>query len=101
MGRASKAVADEGIDLCAHVQNLRDSIGHYHAKSMSGAGDESAKFGALARQYLLRYFYLIVFAEYLASRQGDGIRRESFQEWLNARREIRNLAAKCDRGEIF
>ena len=77
-GRRVKAHVDWCIDKCSQIQNLRECILDY-SKKEPGRG----------LNYLVRYFYLIAFAEYLI--EGG---QETFTTWLDDRREVTNLVAK-------
>ncbi|XP_004345330.1 hypothetical protein CAOG_06581 [Capsaspora owczarzaki ATCC 30864] len=97
-GRRSKGIADRAMDACAHVQNLRTAIYEFKARC---AVDINSKQRDLlverATNYLVRYFYLICFANYLldeavynnadCSSAISGARC-SFQSWLTERQEI-------------
>ena len=72
---------DSCIDKCSHIQNLRGCIWDY-----------SRREAERGLSYLIRYFYLIAFAEYLIEE-----RQETFTAWLDDRREITNLVAKRER----
>jgi hypothetical protein len=109
-GTQSRRIVDEAVDLVGHVQNLRDSIGHYRAKILINLKDSPADapkdddatrddYVHLAKQYLLRYFYLVAFAQYLLDRHSPSKAQPdasplSFQAWLQDRREIGNLARR-------
>ena len=102
-GKRAKRLVDAAIDQCAHVQNLREAI--YAYKLAGGGGDRGLN-------YLLRYFFLIVFTEYLIEMvimalPGEEERRTdqqpkdplerpsvSFSSWLRERREITNMVAR-------
>ncbi|KAI8816483.1 inositol hexakisphosphate-domain-containing protein, partial [Fimicolochytrium jonesii] len=70
-GKHAKLVTDNAIDACDHVQNLRLAVYDYKLRVESMAENtpaEKAKKDRMmnvARNYLVRYFYLIVFADYL------------------------------------
>lgn len=90
-GKLAKRIADRAIDTCAHIQNLRTSIYDFKVHGDSERGVN----------YLLRYFYLIVFAQYLIEVHQDHVEEssiplpsESYTSWLHDRREIMNLIAK-------
>ena len=84
-GRSAKVRVDACIDKCSHIQNLRECILDYSKKEPERG-----------LNYLIRYFYLIAFAEYLIEE-----RQETFTNWLNDRREITNLVAKKERIEFL
>lgn len=90
-GKLSKRLVDAATDRCAHIQNLRTAV--YNFKLRSG--------GELGLNYLLRYFFLIVFAEYLVEMHaGEGVQKSppemTFVKWLEDRREITNMVARRD-----
>ncbi|KAI9099760.1 inositol hexakisphosphate-domain-containing protein [Phlyctochytrium arcticum] len=66
-GKLAKRLADRAIDACEHIQNLRVAV--YDSKLRVEAlriGDpKREKMMEIAINYLVRYFYLIVFAGYL------------------------------------
>lgn len=107
-GRLAKEITDECIDSCAHLQNLREAIFDYktrlhaaNATLLNVREIESRGFN-----YLLRYFYLIVFAEYLieeskiCSSPGPCHHfSQSFLQWISDRREITNLTLS-ERGDL-
>jgi len=106
-GKKAKRYADFAIDLCAHIQNLREAILNFKIKTEAPKNispkdlEESKKLKELAEigiNYLIRYFYLIVFAEFLIQRvkndpKGQAAPHE-FSIWLARRREITNLVSK-------
>lgn len=85
-GKEAKLLTDWCIDQAGHVQNLRECIREY-IKTLRGLN------------YLIRYFYLIVFASYLMDQSEKGT-HEGFVHWLETRREIGNLVAKRDQIDI-
>jgi protein-tyrosine phosphatase len=102
-GKASKQIADEAINLCSQLQNLREAIFSYkqklHNPSITlGLDEEERRY--IEQQginYLLRYFYLICFSEYYLSRNCGSVSQDcGFEEWLGERREIGNLVRKVD-----
>jgi len=89
-GKISKAIADESIDKFAHVQNLREAV--YDMKIRYEALDQNSPLKnehyVRAVNYLIRYFYFIVFAAFLLEKPTS-----SFREWLVQRPEISYLLA--------
>lgn len=89
-GKKAKRLLDAAIDRCSHVQNLRTAI--YDFKLQEGGGR--------GLNYLLRYFFLVVFAEYLvelhANNGSPELEGSSFVAWLNERREITNMVSRRD-----
>jgi hypothetical protein len=82
-GKRAKCLADAAIDRCEAVQNLRKAIYDFKMKEGRERG----------LNYLLRYFYLIAFAEYLLEIKA-GQSAGSFAAWLDERREITNMVAR-------
>jgi hypothetical protein len=92
-GKQAKALTDRAIDACAHVQNLRTVIYDYKLRvEACEAGRKQEALMGVAVNYLVRYFYLIVFADYLCENRGGGKGVDFvFSEWLSERREILNI----------
>lgn len=88
-GKISKHLVDKAVDTFSHVQNLREAV--YEMKIRFEALEPSSHLKqesfVRARNYLLRYFYLIVFAGFLLEQP-----KISFTEWLNQRPEISSVA---------
>lgn len=99
-GQIAKQLADECIDACAHMQNLREAIYDHKVRlsSTNLSSDQAHDIESRGLHYLLRYFYLIVFAEYLMEEfsPGKGQLEKSFLSWLAERREITNLTLKTN-----
>lgn len=85
-GKLAKRLTDRTLDLCSHMQNLREAIYAFRV-----AGEEKKK---EALNYLVRYFYLIVFADYLLVEWVSGEGRQSFEAWLSERGEITSILRK-------
>jgi hypothetical protein len=79
----AKMLADCVIDKFDHLENLRNAIDRYTAGSYS-----VIKRG---KDFLLRYFYLIVFCEYLLQN-----RKDAFAEFLRRNPEVLSLADETD-----
>lgn len=124
-GKLAKALTDKAIDSCEHLQNLRSAIYDYKLR-VEAAPPESRKYEALMQvglNYLIRYFYLITFCDYLleeivfqvsnpssaTSSEAQlgfngklcsnkaisrGLECMPFAKWLSERREILNLLRK-------
>ncbi|KAI8886446.1 hypothetical protein K501DRAFT_177643 [Backusella circina FSU 941] len=117
-GKLAKRLTDQVINMCDHMQNLRKAIYDYKLRIEAMTDQGSKKWRAareVAFNYLIRYFYLIVFANYLLEEMGtpafvssdsedDNDRTSSpntafkearklttFKEWLKGRREIVNI----------
>lgn len=102
-GLVAKRVADICIDVCDHIQNLREAIYEYkirmdHQKKPSIGSYEQAEprtilYSSLFKRglnYLVRYFYLIVFANYLMDtcHHSPAAPIKYFSSWLDERKEI-------------
>lgn len=107
-GKLAKKIADICIDYCDHLQNLRSAIYDYKVKVEATVDRTSPYFGELYRtgiNYLIRYFYLIVFTNYLLelarSYESDNLNPLEFTSkiplkfsaWLKDRREITSLVS--------
>lgn len=95
-GRRAKCLADRCIDACAHMQNLREAI-YDHKIRLENPGmtpEQMLETESRGLHYLLRYFYLVVFAEYLLEEHPK--LETSFLCWLEERREISNLTQKSN-----
>ncbi|KAJ3127930.1 hypothetical protein HK100_009462 [Physocladia obscura] len=97
-GRLAKKLTDRAIDKCEHLQNLRIAI--YDYKLRLNALEENTQkwlaLKAISLNYLMRYFYLIVFAEYLIEEVSETAEwpakpKQTFTKWLEDRREILNI----------
>ncbi|KAI9006470.1 inositol hexakisphosphate-domain-containing protein [Hyaloraphidium curvatum] len=82
-GKLAKRLADRAIDLCAHMQNLREAIYHFRV-----AGPSKIREGL---SYLTRYFFLICFADYLLAEWAGGKGKQTFVSWLADRPEITSI----------
>lgn len=114
-GKLAKRLTDHAINECDHMQNLRKAIYDYKLR-LDALEIGSQKYRAtreVGLNYLVRYFYLIVFANYLleemvhqddnSSSDGDQDTNEetilddeakkivTFSQWLKGRREITNI----------
>jgi hypothetical protein len=114
-GKLAKRLTDHAINECDHMQNLRKAIYDYKLR-LDALEVGSPKYHAtreVGLNYLVRYFYLIVFANYLLeemvshedgwSVDGDRETDEetilddeakkivTFSQWLKGRREITNI----------
>lgn len=94
-GKLSKKVTDIAIDSCEHLQNLRVAIYDYKLQTEACAIG-SKKYDGLFKvglNYLVRYFYLITFADYLIEVLSVSVNvgKSSFCKWLHERQEIRNI----------
>lgn len=99
-GVRAKQLADACIDELAHLQNLREAIYDYKRKvEADPTGPQAHELEMRGLHYLLRYFYLIVFAEYLIEEMPAGTLSKSFLQWISERREITNLTLH-ERGDL-
>lgn len=118
-GKLAKRLTDQAINMCDHMQNLRKAIYDYKLRIEAMTDQGSKKWRAAreaANNYLVRYFYLVVFANYLLEEMGTTIENDddelddtssdqqenstafkearkltTFKEWLKGRREIVNI----------
>ena len=101
-GKLAKYLTDLAIDSCEHMQNLRVAIYDYRIR-LAALPLDSEKYQmtfVIGCNYLVRYFYLITFADYLievwsgwslvdpALKSNPPIK---FSDWLADRREIQNI----------
>lgn len=94
-GRLAKNMTDKAVDLAQHIQNLRRAVYDYKLRAES-MDETSAKYHTtfeVGMNYLIRYFYLIAFAEYLLEMEADH-ETQSFASWIRSRREVGNILAK-------
>ena len=107
-GNLAKKLTDICIDYCDHMQNLRTAIYDFKFQLESSQFEDrdSKEYREHFRRglnYLIRYFYLIVFTNFLLNlaRQYnsveilDSMERTplKFSEWLQSRKEILKLAS--------
>lgn len=122
-GKLAKRLTDKAINMCDHMQNLRKAIFDYKMRMNAIEDQHSKQYKAIkevALNYLIRYFYLIVFANYLLEElaivkqkqlveqpeenqkyepsekgaicdTGSMDKVPSFKQWLDSRREITNI----------
>ncbi|KAG2202051.1 hypothetical protein INT47_006243 [Mucor saturninus] len=118
-GKLAKRLTDQAINMCDHMQNLRKAIYDYKLRIEAMTDTGSKKWRAAreaALNYLVRYFYLVVFANYLLEEMGspqhtnmvasvvsedsesndstafkEATKLTTFKEWLKGRREIVNI----------
>ncbi|KAG0177898.1 hypothetical protein DFQ29_004184 [Apophysomyces sp. BC1021] len=121
-GKLAKRLTDQAINMCDHMQNLRKAVYDYKLR-LDAIEDQGSKKWHLTREvalnYLVRYFYLIVFANYLLEEMGnthgddqsdissaivsldnedeeticdeESRKITTFKDWLHGRREITNI----------
>ncbi|KAI9496168.1 inositol hexakisphosphate-domain-containing protein [Zychaea mexicana] len=123
-GKLAKRLTDQAINICDHMQNLRKAVYDYKLRLEAIEDRTSKKYKEtreVALNYLVRYFYLIVFANYLLEEMGslssssassmiedqdegkkapeatdtivddEARKMTTFKEWLKGRREIINI----------
>ena len=96
-GKLSKLLVDRAIDTCQHIQDIRGAIVDFKLR-LQPLEVGSKKYESIFKvgvNYLVRYFYLITFTDYLLERNNTpGPEKASFplfSEWLADRREIVNI----------
>lgn len=83
-GLEVKALVDQCIDECAHIQNLREAIKSCkdEASTAPATGERSSAFWLKRGQnYLERYCYLLLFAAYAQAATPRGF-SQSFSSWV-------------------
>ncbi|KAI8337728.1 inositol hexakisphosphate-domain-containing protein [Chlamydoabsidia padenii] len=100
-GKLAKRLTDQAINMCDHMQNLRKAI--YDLKLRMDTAETGSTKWHVAEEgfsnYLVRYFYLVVFANYLlemvdhqqGGNQPSVVPSGSFKSWLKRHREITNI----------
>jgi hypothetical protein len=96
-GKLSKKLTDFAIDKCDHLQNLRIAIYDYKLR-IEALDEDTPKRHALLEvglNYLVRYFYLIVYADFLMETMSSDSKEQVsdllFSKWLLERQEIVNI----------
>ncbi len=97
-GKLAKYFTDIAIDACDHMQNLRIAIYDYRIRlaALPMVSEKYQMTFVMGCNYLVRYFYLITFADYLIEEWSPYQREQmetpiSFSKWLSYRREIQNI----------
>lgn len=103
-GKLAKRLTDKAIDICDQMQNLRVAITDYKIRidALEIGSKRYNMLYSIGCNYLVRYFYLIAFADYLLEEMADSSRkglsgpccsekRQLFSDWLKDRREILNI----------
>ncbi|CAO3589334.1 unnamed protein product [Absidia cylindrospora] len=89
-GKLAKRLTDQAINMCDHMQNLRKAI--YDLKLRMDTAETGSSKWDIAQEgfsnYLVRYFYLIVFANYLLETVD--------QQSLKANEGIAKSVSVCD-----
>lgn len=83
----SKNVLDHVIDKFAHIENIRNSIDRY--------SEGNFYVRRKGKDYLLRYFNLLIFTEFIIFRK-----EKSFVEFLSKHPEIKTIASEIDLLEL-
>ena len=84
-GKKAKRLLDTAIDACEQIQNLRIAIYDFKLR------DSQSERG---RNYFLRYYFLIAFANYLLVMDCQAAEpSSSFRQGLSERREISNMVS--------
>lgn len=102
-GLATKKYCDMCIDLCYHMQNLRQDIVEVVSKSKM-APDPHHREAAYERaiDYLKRYYMLICFTAYLHDRKEQHLTQgvqpwsQTFTEWMKKHPELYSLLDSID-----
>lgn len=90
-GRQSKLLADHAINACSQVQNLREAIWvEFFAKH------PPLPSRSCAVNYIVRYFYLILFSDFCIDQAFLGFEKEIFSNWLKSRKDICCLLESAD-----
>ncbi|KAJ3024316.1 UNVERIFIED_CONTAM: hypothetical protein HDU68_008233 [Siphonaria sp. JEL0065] len=102
-GRLAKKLTDRAIDKCEHLQNLRVAIYDYKLRleALEAHSQKWVAMKSVGLNYLMRYFYLIVFAEYLIEEMCESSEwpakpKQTFSRWLSDRREIQNISKRAN-----
>ncbi|KAJ3117238.1 hypothetical protein HDU96_007497 [Phlyctochytrium bullatum] len=122
-GRLAKKLTDKAVDLCDHMQNLRSAIYDYklRVEALEVGSRKYTLLKEVAINYLVRYVYLIIFADFLLEERSGAaflsgnntftnldsptpgsdmvpqtIVARKFSEWLDERREIQNICKKTN-----
>ena len=89
-GKLAKNIVDTAIDANQQMQNLREAIYTYKCK-LRQTGPNTKQYAQLhqiTKNYLIRYFFLIVFCDYYLDNHAS---KSSFVGWLIERREITHI----------
>lgn len=90
-GPASKRQLDAVIDLCSPVQNLRTAIFPYLEMYRDPPKESKRAFAAERfTNYLERYFFLILFAEYV-NREAANVFNTTFTQWMQSHPEFMSV----------
>ncbi len=97
-GTQAKAQVDKVMDLCGHMQNLREAVWTVKSALEVAATAKQKQSGTeRTRAYLIRYFYMVAFGSFLLSADfGAALetgQTASFRSFLQERPEIENCLA--------
>lgn len=99
-GKISKMLVDRSIDICSHIQDIRGAIYDFKLRleSLEIGTKRFESMFKIGANYLIRYFFLITFTNYLLERNAEALKNgvtalpqgafPSFSDWLADRREI-------------
>lgn len=95
-GPQSKAEADEIIDRCASLQNLREAIESYKTKAETAATPAERQ-AAMQRgkDYLERYYNIVAFDAYAKEQAPSGF-KQPFSRWLEDHPEVRRTRGNLE-----
>ncbi|TPX51665.1 hypothetical protein SeMB42_g01840 [Synchytrium endobioticum] len=81
-GKLSKRLTDKAIDACDHIQNLRVAIHDYklRVEVLDPMTPKYVQLREIGVNYLVRYFFLICFADYLLEEATDVDRTSATQQ---------------------
>jgi len=90
-GPSTKKQVDRVIDHCGTFQNLRSVVYDTQVLALSCLPRKKPFFVHRGRNYLIRYFFLILINAYMRSEVAHDFKRISFQAWLDDRPETMNI----------
>lgn len=98
-GQAVKDMVDESINLCSHMQNLRDCI-HYTQEMYNKETEERRVFWKrMSVNFVERYFFLVLFAAYLKEAAGSDF-SVSFEKWVQDHPELVSILGTRESGGL-
>jgi len=86
-GKAIKKEVDAVIDICGAFQNLREVIYEQYVLAVNALERKKAAFALKGKNFLIRYFYLIIINAYFRL-EGPNRFRVSFVDFLRSRLEV-------------
>jgi len=93
-GAFLKYQVDQAIDACQQVQNLRLAINECRVKFLQG-GPDAQKYFLRGKNYLERYWWLIVFNAYLHEQAPLALKKK-FSDWMKDRWGLKRILKKSD-----